>query len=60
MNDFDSDLNEIQEEAEKLVALLKDRQPGLFTWNMMVLRRIKNIAKWGEPEAPEEKIEPRI
>lgn len=37
------DLDELQQEAQKLVALLKDRQPGLMTWNEMVRDRLTSI-----------------
>jgi len=37
------DLDKLQAEAEKLVALLKDRQPGLMTWNGFLAERLTNI-----------------
>jgi len=37
------DLNKLQTETEKLLALLKDRQPGLSTWNGFVKERLENI-----------------
>lgn len=37
------DLDELQEEAEKIVALLKDRHPGLITWNNLLLERVQNL-----------------
>jgi len=36
-------LDELQEEMEKLLSLLKDRQPGLFTWNEFLMERMKKI-----------------
>ena len=33
----------LQEEAEKLVALLKDREVGLFSWHMLLNERLKTI-----------------
>jgi hypothetical protein len=36
-------LDELQSEAEKLVALLKDRQPGLVTWNTLMNERVESI-----------------
>lgn len=37
------DLDELQSEAEKLVSLLKDRQPGLMTWNNFLRERLEAI-----------------
>lgn len=37
------DLDELQGETEKLLALLKDRQHGLMTWNMFMKERLENI-----------------
>lgn len=34
-------LDELQEETEKLLALLKDRQPGLFTWNELFKKKME-------------------
>jgi len=36
-------LDELQQEAEKLVALLKDRQSGLMSWNMLMKERVESI-----------------
>jgi hypothetical protein len=36
-------LDELQTEAERLVALLKDRQPGLMSWNGFLKERIDNM-----------------
>lgn len=36
-------LDELQSEVEKLLSLLKNRQPGLFTWNDFLAERLKNI-----------------
>lgn len=36
-------LDELQAEVEKLLALLKDRQPGLFTWNEFLANRLRTI-----------------
>lgn len=33
----------LQEEAEKLVALLKDREVGLFSWHTLLNERLKTI-----------------
>ena len=35
--------DKLQEEAEKLVALLKERETGMFTWHMMLNDRLKAI-----------------
>lgn len=37
------DLNELQEEAEALVVLLRDRQPGLMMWNEFLSLRLHNL-----------------
>lgn len=37
------DLDKLQEETEKLLVLLQDRQRGLMTWNMFLEERLKNI-----------------
>ncbi len=33
-------LDELQQETEKLLALLKDREPGLMTWNEFMYKRL--------------------
>lgn len=38
-------LNELQAEVEKLLALLQDRQPGLMSWNMLLNERLQSIQK---------------
>ena len=38
-------LDKLQAEVEKLLSLLKDRQPGLMTWNMFLEERLKTIQK---------------
>lgn len=38
-------LEELKEEAEKLVHLLKDPHPGLFTWNKFLRQRLDAIAR---------------
>jgi hypothetical protein len=38
-------LDELQAEVEKLLALLKDRQPGLMAWNMFLNERLEAIQK---------------
>ncbi len=38
-------VNELKEEAKKLVSLLEDPQPGLFTWCDFVNERLTNISK---------------
>jgi len=35
--------DKLQEEAEKLVSLLKDREVGLFSWHMLLNKRLKSI-----------------
>ena len=37
------DLDELQSEADKLVSLLKDRQPGLATWNRLLRERVESL-----------------
>ncbi len=37
------DLDELQQEAEKLLALLRDRQPGLMSWHGFLDERLRNI-----------------
>lgn len=37
--------DKLQEDAEKLVSLLKDRQPGLFTWNAFLHERLRNLRR---------------
>lgn len=37
------DLNVIQSEAEKLVALLEDRKPGLATWHMSLKESLRKL-----------------
>ena len=36
-------LDELQSEAEKLVILLKDRQPGLMTWHDWLNNRLERL-----------------
>lgn len=36
-------LEKLQEETEKLLALLQDRQPGLMTWNMFLKERLESV-----------------
>jgi len=38
-------LDDLQQEAEKLLALLEDRQPGLMTWNEFMQKRLQNLHK---------------
>lgn len=38
-------LDELQAEAEKLVVLLKEREPGLMSWNMCVRERLEGLHK---------------
>lgn len=40
---LEEQLDEIQQEAEKLLALLKDRQPGLSTWNEFMQERLQSL-----------------
>lgn len=42
------DLDKLQNEVEKLLALLKDRQPGFMTWNMFLAERLSAIKKMAE------------
>mgnify|MGYP001562450634 CR=1 FL=1 len=35
--------DELQDEAEKLLALLKERETGMFSWHMMINERLKAI-----------------
>lgn len=37
------DLNELQAEVEKLLSLLRDRHPGMMTWNLFLRERLKTI-----------------
>lgn len=39
------DLDRLQQEAENLLSLLKNRQPGLATWNTAATDRFKGLAK---------------
>jgi hypothetical protein len=43
--DITMNLDELQAEVEKLLALLRDRQPGLMTWNMFLHERLGAIQK---------------
>ena len=38
-------LDDLQQETEKLLALLKDREPGLMTWNEFLHERLQNLHK---------------
>lgn len=42
-------LDELQVEVEKLLSLLKDRQPGLVTWHMFIGERLKALKKMIDP-----------
>lgn len=37
------DLEDLQKETEKLTALLKDRHPGLMTWNEFMRASLQNL-----------------
>lgn len=37
------DLKQLQEDAERLLALLKDPHPGLFTWNDALGKRMRSL-----------------
>lgn len=37
------DLDDLQNETEKLLSLLKDRQLGLTSWNNLLSERLKSI-----------------
>lgn len=39
------DLDELQREVNAVSNLLKDRHPGLFAWNEMLAKRLRNIRK---------------
>ena len=39
-------LDELQKEVEKLLTLLKDRQPGLVSWHTFLQQRIDDISEW--------------
>jgi hypothetical protein len=36
-------LDDLQQETEKLLDLLKDRQPGIMTWNEFMHERLANL-----------------
>jgi hypothetical protein len=38
-------LDELEKETEKLLSLLRDRQPGLFTWHGFMKERLENIVR---------------
>jgi hypothetical protein len=38
-------LEDLQNEVEKLLSLLRDRQIGLFTWNQFLRERLSAIKK---------------
>lgn len=38
-------LDELQSEVERLLSLLRDRQPGLFSWNDYLRSRLSTIRK---------------
>jgi hypothetical protein len=37
------DLNQLEQEAEKLLQLLRDRHPGLSVWNDALLFRLRSL-----------------
>lgn len=39
------DLDKLQREAEKLLKLLQDRQPGLATWNKFLSDQLKELKR---------------
>lgn len=39
------DLDELQRETEQLLSLLKNRQPGLRSWNFWMTCRLTNLKK---------------
>lgn len=45
LRDLHMDLDRLQAEAEKLLDLLKCREPGLFTWNDFLRARILKIVR---------------
>ena len=36
-------LDELQEETEKFLSLLKEREVGLMTWNMSIFERLEKM-----------------
>lgn len=38
-------LDDLQNEVEKLLALLKDRQQGLMSWNVFLAERLEKVQK---------------
>lgn len=38
--------DELKKDAERLVALLSDPHPGLFTWAEAVAEAVEDIAEW--------------
>ncbi len=36
-------LDELQQETEKLIGLLRDRETGLMTWNLFLAEKLQNI-----------------
>lgn len=43
---MNEDLDKLQEIIRKLDALLKDRQPGLFSWCQFLLQNLQDLNKW--------------
>lgn len=41
----DINLDALQQEVEKLLRLLTDRQPGLISWNHFMNERLENLHK---------------
>jgi hypothetical protein len=39
-------LDELQEIIQKINALLKDRQPGLMSWNMFLSQNLQDLRVW--------------
>ena len=37
------DLDELQVETQKLLSLLRDRQPGLITWNTCMREQVQKL-----------------
>ena len=57
MNDNYTALDDVEEIVIKINSLLKDKQPGLITWNIALAKKIDELAEY----APSfEKIKEKI
>ena len=43
VENFNMNLDELQKETERPLALLKDRQPGIMTWNDFMRERLQSV-----------------